>query len=415
MKVAAIFPVGASVGGAPDAIRQILKMESELDVYLLPGKQGASNTADPQLFVDQIRSSIFPPGINWIECEAVDPFNLYQTYNQVRDLVGQIAGRDYVRVYVGVTGGTNPMTVSLFQTAIAYLRMEVVPLYVQAHGEVWQANFVASEIRDRITAEEALATARSGQIRAAALLAQHLPLLGPWKFLRESLTALSQWDDFDYSQARQNLEHQARRCGEYASNDLLGPVAETVARIAPNARRMGEFTKQLRDTKNFDAHAISPGWAEEVKENGMLLVADALANAHRRIDEHRYTDSVLRSYRAAECATQMRLLRLGIHPSRPNACSSAYQRYCSHLPMDKNLAFRSGLEFLHSAGELDFSTVDKAFVALADMRNHTYLEHGYRRVSPDQSQRCFHWSLHICQALLGPTIEEKWHEFEMHL
>ncbi len=328
MKVAAIFPIGTSVGGAPDAIKQVLEKESGLDVYLLPGEQGAPNTPDPQLFAEQIRDSISHSGINWISCDAVEPFDLQKTYSQIRSQLDKVAKHAYERVYVGVTGGTNPMNVSLFQAAMAYLHTEVVPLYVQARGMHWQSNFVASEIRDRVTAEDALATARTGQIRVAARLAEGLPrTVERWKFLRASLDALSGWDDFDYARAAQPLEHQARKSSDYLNDEMFAPLAATVSRIAPMARRMSDFTDQLVEPKNFDAVATALGWADCVTENGALVVADALANAKRRMDEHRYTDSVLRSYRAAECATQMRLLKLGIHPSQPSACPSAYQQY----------------------------------------------------------------------------------------
>lgn len=395
MKAAAIFPVGTSTGGAPDAIRLILETESALDVYLLPGKPGDPGTADPKLSIQQIRNEISHPGVNWIICEAVEPFDVSETYGQIRERIARIADHDYERVYVGITGGSNPMIASLFQLAMTYLRAQVVPLYVQGQGAVWQRNFVASDIRDRVTAEEALRTARSGQIRVAARLGEPLPPVNPWKFLRDSLSALSYWDDFDYSQASQGLEHAARKSRDYSSDELLAPVADTVARIAANAARITDFTKQIRDVQNFDPVATAPEWAQRVDEVGILLVADALANANRRIVEGRYTDSVLRSYRAAECATQMRLLARGIHPARDE------------------LAFRAGLQRLESEGQFDSAPIEKSIRALADFRNHTYLEHGYRRVQKGQSEQCLTWALDICETLLGPAIRQKWRQFEM--
>ena len=411
MKVAAIFPIGTSVGGAPDAIRQILGKESGLDVYLLPGRQGASNTPDPESFAQQVRDSISDRVINWVLCEAIEPFDLGRTYSQIRTELERIAQRGYERVYVGVTGGTNPMNVSLFQAAMAYLHTEVVPLYVQAHGAEWQSNFVASEIRDRIIAEDALKSARSGQIRVAAVLAQRLPTIGQWAFLRHSLEALSHWDDFDYPQASQRLEHQSSRCGEYKLRQLLAPVANTVLRIAGNARQMSDFTKQLRDVQNFESVVTTPDWMQSVAEKGMLMVGDVLANAMRRFDEQRYTDSVLRSYRAAECATQTRLLKLGIHPSKPNACRAAFERYAGLT--DRPLAFDDGLKFLQAAERLDLTMIRDSVRALQQARNNTYLEHGYVRVQRDQAQRCLNWSVEICAALLGCSVRDSWREFEM--
>jgi hypothetical protein len=306
------------------------------------------------------------------------------------------------------------MSASLFQTAMAYLRSEIVPMYVQARGAVWQRNFVASDVRDRVIAEEALLSARSGQIRIAARLAERLPSNGPWKFLRASLAGLAYWDDFDYARARNELQQQARKCGEYVQHPLLASASDTVARLASNAGPMSSLTKEIRGQNNFGVTATSAGWTQRVSEAGKLLVADALANAQRRIVEGRFTDSVLRSYRAAECATQMRLLAIGIHPSRPDACQTAFQQY---FPADalggREIAFKEGLRLLESAGQISLAPIDKEVRDLGRTRNYTYLEHGYERVQSAQADRCFQESLAICQYLLGTEISQMWRRFEM--
>jgi hypothetical protein len=414
MRVGAIFPIGTSIGGCPDAITEILKEESSLEVHLLYGNRGAPDAADPMDVAEQIKESIRDQRVTWAGRQAVEPFDMSDTYTQVRAFVAGIAERDYDRVYVGITGATNPVVTSLFQTAMAYLSCHVIPVYVQARGAVRVQHFVASDVRDRVSAEDALATARSGQVRVAARLAERLPSDGQWKFLRSSLTALADWDDFDYSQAKQTLEHQARKSGEYARDPLLACLADTVARLAAEAGQMSAFAKQVRDQQDFDVTATNAGWAQRVSETGMLLVADALANAQRRIVEGRFTDSVLRSYRAAECATQMRLFAIGIHPSRPSACQTAYERYLpANAPGGGELAFRAGLQFLEAAGQLCLAPVEEHVRNLGNTRNHTYLEHGYDRVQPGQAERCFEWSLAICGHLLGPDISRIWQRFEM--
>ncbi|MBV8845016.1 MAG: hypothetical protein JO307_19595 [Bryobacterales bacterium] len=395
MRVAAIFPVGTSVGGCPDALSAILTTESAVDVYLVHGDRGAPDAVHPKDSVDQIRKSIDDPRINWAGCRELDPFDFLRTYEQIRAFIGEIAGKEYDRVYVGITGGTNPMSASLFQTAMAYLPTQVMPMYVKAKDGVWEKNFIASEIRDRATAEEVLATARSGQIRIAAGLAEHLPSnAAPWKFLRTSITALSQWDDFDYDQAGHALAHQACKSSEYAENSLLAPLAETVGRISKSAARISALVKEIRDEQNFESISHSQGWTQRVLESGALVVADALANANRRIIEHRFTDSVLRCYRAAECATQMRLLAIGIHPATDR------------------IDFNCGLQRLQLEDAFDLKPIEGAVRNLASTRNKTYLEHGYVRVQQNDAHRCFQWSLVICAALLN-TPNQRWRDFDM--
>jgi hypothetical protein len=414
MKVAAVFPIGTSDGGCPVAIAEILKREASVEVHLLYGKRVAPDAPDPKDIAEQIKESIRDQRVSWASCQPVEPFDLSEAYTQVRVLVAGIAGRNYDRVYVGITGATNPVVTSLFQTAMAYLSCQVLPIYVQARGTALVQHFLASDLRDRVTAEGALSTARSGQVRVAARLAERLPSEDQWKFLRSSLAALAQWDDFDYSQARQTLEHQARKAAVYAQRPLLAPVADTVSRLAPNASDMAAFAKQICDQQNFSAAATSEGWSDRVSRTGMLLVADALANAQRRIVEGRFTDSVLRSYRAAECATQMRLLAIGIHPSRPDACQTAYKRYrAADAPGGGEMAFKAGLQFLASARQIDFAPIEEDVIKLGSTRNHTYLEHGYERVQLGQAQRCFERSQSICQHLLGADIKQEWQSFEM--
>lgn len=140
------------------------------------------------------------------------------------------------------------------------------------------------------------------------------------------------------------------------------------------------------------------------------------SNARRRIREGRYTDSVLRAYRAAECATQMRLLALDIHPGRPDACQTAYARYPQLARTDQSaapgIAFKAGLTFLASIGMIDFSCIDAQALKLGSARNHTYLEHGYVRVQQEQAERCIEWAVFICEYLLG-DLSQVCQRFEM--
>jgi hypothetical protein len=414
MKVAALFSVGISDGGCPAAIGEILKLEESLDVHVLYGKRGAPDAADPKETAARIREGVCDQRVRWTSSQPVEPFDLSKAYDEVRAFVAGIAAQNYDRVYVAITGGTNPMVTSLFQTAMAYLSCEVLPIYVQARGTVSVQHFLASGVRDRVVAEDALATARSGQVRVAARLAERLQSEDDWKFLRSSLKALAQWDDFDYDQAKQPLEHQARKATARLSHPLLASVADTVTRLAGDAGKMLALAKDICNEQNFGDTAIESDWHARVSEVGPSLVADAFANARRRITEGRYTDAVLRAYRAAECATQMRLLAIGIHPSRPDACQAAYGGYPQLAALNGGgIAFKVGLKFLESAGQIDFSRIEDQVMKLGSARNHTYLEHGYVRIQQDQAQRCLELSRFICSYLLGHDISQLSQRFEM--
>jgi hypothetical protein len=130
MRVGAIFPIGTSIGGCPDGITEIMKEESSLDVHVLCGNRGAPDAANPMDVFEQIKESIRDSRVTWVACQPVEPFDMSETYAQVRSFVAGIAERNYDRVYVGITGATNPVVTSLFQTAMAYLSCPVIPIYV---------------------------------------------------------------------------------------------------------------------------------------------------------------------------------------------------------------------------------------------------------------------------------------------
>jgi hypothetical protein len=402
MKVAALFPVGQTEGGCLAAIREILSREESLNVYLLHGLLApGQKPPEPSEVAKSIAATDFGSRVVFRQIAPINTFDLSSAYPTARATVAHIDAEHYDRVYVGITGGANPLVASIFHSAMTYLGTEVVPVYAQAKGLETEKVFVAPDIRLAALAEQAIATARSGQIRVAAKLAERLPETGEWSFQRACLDALASWDDFDYAKARHTLRRQLRHCAAYRGHSLLSGLADTVSRLAAVADRMVKVTVAFRKIHGFARLASAPDWASRVRECGSLLVADALANAKRRFEEARYTDSVLRSYRAAECATQVRLYEIGIHPSKPAAFGEALARLAPTVDGDRNLAFRSGLDLLRNIGAVACESIAKSVQDLSQMRNNAYLEHGYVRIDQDQSKRCLRHAVTICQHLLG--------------
>jgi hypothetical protein len=289
MKVAAIFPVGTSDSGAPTAISEILKEESAIDVYLLFGKQGSADTPDPKDSVARIKQTVTGSRVTWAAEQEIEPHDFSETYSQIRAFISGLAEKRYDRVWVGITGGTNPMVTSLFQTAMAYLPCQVIPIYIQSKGVTLIRHFAASDVRDSVLAEDVLTTARSGQVRLAAKLAEKLPNEGRWKFLRSSLAGLAYWDDFDYLEAMEHLKMPARNAAAFSADKALAPLADTLTRIAADARQMADFTKDISAVDRFAGSVLKSGWEDKVYRYGILLVGDVLANAQRRIVEGRFT------------------------------------------------------------------------------------------------------------------------------
>ncbi|HEY7388792.1 MAG TPA: hypothetical protein VH640_09800 [Bryobacteraceae bacterium] len=380
MKVAALFPVGQTKGGCIAAIEQILTREEALNIYLLHGILApGQNPPDPSDVAKQISATDFGRPVSYRLIAPIDTFDLSSAYAAARATVRSMAAEQYDRVYVGITGGANPLVASVFHSAMTYLGTEVVPIYVQGKGLAIEGTFVAEDIRLDVLAEESISMARFGQMRVAAQIADRLPETGKWLFARACLAALAAWDDFDYGKARDTLRRQLRHCADYQADPLLSGLADTVARLATAADRMVNMTAEFRNIQAFEKLASAPEWPSKVRENGDLLVADAVANAKRRFDEGRYTDSVLRSYRAAECATQVRLYEIGIHPAMPAAFGAAFSRTGGFVDGDKPLSFRDGLKLLRHIGTVTCEGIAKSVQDLGQTRNNAYLEHGRSR------------------------------------
>jgi hypothetical protein len=416
MKVAALFPVGQTDGGCLAAIREILTREESLDIYLLHGVLAPGQSPpDPSDVAKMIAVTDFGCRVLCRLLAPINTFDLSSAYPTARETVQRIASEHYDRVYVGITGGANPLVASVFHSAMTYLSTEVVPIYAQGRGLETERTFVAPDIRLSVLAEEALDTARRGQLRVASQLASRLPATGEWSFVRDCLAALAAWDDFDYAKARNTLRRQSRHCAIYQSHWLLSGLADTVSRLATVADQVVDITIAFRNIQDFERLASAPEWPSKVRKCGGLLVSDAMANARRRLQEGRYTDSVLRSYRAAECATQVRLYEIGIHPARPAAFGKAFARTGGIVDGDRSLAFRSGLDFLQGIGAITCENITKNAQDLGQMRNNTYLEHGYVRIEQDQAERCLNHALAICQHLLGEETVANWPDLSMRL
>jgi hypothetical protein len=416
MNVAALFPVGTTEGGCIAAIREILTREESVNVYLLHGvlapDQGARDPAD---VAKQVTSMHFGDRVSFRLIAPINAFDLSSAYRTARATIHSIASEHYDRVYVGITGGANPLVASVFHSAMTYLGTEVVPIYAQARGLQTERIFVAPDIRLAVLVEEAIKIARSGQMRVAAQLATRLPETGEWSFARACLAALAAWDDFDYAKARDILRRKLRHCAAYQGHPLFSGLADTAVRLAAVADRMVKMTAEFRNAQSFQQLASASDWPSRVRECGGLLVADALANAKRRLDEGRYTDSVLRSYRAAECAMQVRLYEIGIHPAKPAAFGAAFARSGGAVDGNEPLAFRAGLELLKSMGAITWQSIEKNVQDLGQTRNSTYLEHGYVRMEQSQAERCLQHAVAICRRLLGEETVANYPDLTMRL
>lgn len=399
-RVAVVLSVGGTSGGAQFALQAVLEKEKlNPDVYLVYGEPFlGQQPPTPHDAVTALRNA-FPAII--VAEKSVNGTSFEDTYSRITAVLTAVVERNYDRVYLGITGGTNVMVGALFHAGLERLHGEVIPLYVQGKG-AQSLDFVTSvRTREAVTVDRVLKLARTTQLPIAAYLVKDLPATGRAGFVRDAITAFSAWDDFRYEVADQFTTLSARNA-DFADDPSLAAMCETIERYAKFAARLKEFESIVSDPERFYLESVKQNWKSEAVRASWLAI-DALANAGRRSREGRYTDAVLRAYRCVEIAVQNRLFRLGVHPScldwgKEPLASIANQ--WSDRP--NHIAFEQAVEVLEMLTQERFNKSDRD--KLQQIRNTSYLEHGYQRITEKKCAGALDIARQLCSQFLGPQV-----------
>ncbi len=400
--VAAIFSIGASLGGAPYALEKLLEDETALHVYLLYGEPAPTQKEDPASVCAALRNDPRFEKVSFKRTCSVRPFDPDLAYQDILQIVREVRDEGYQRVYLGITGGTKPMVAALFHLGMTELTCEVLPVYTQGVGAVPLRYFKAGATRQQIVLERVLQLARQCHLPLARVLVKELPATGPAGFVRKAIEAFADWDDFRYQEAAPKLT-ELHHAAQYQPKHLAeSGLARTLRRYASIAAKVSLLASDVASLDKLRQSAADSGWAGRVRKEGMWLPADALANAHRRHQEGRYSDAVIRAYRACEIAMHNRLFEFGIHPSGVDwdlpALSAIRADFQPEPP--RELTFERGVQLLELLQGSPFPSSHERR-DLQSTRNHCYLEHGYIRVSKSTSDKLLLKACRICAELLG--------------
>ena len=189
----------------------------------------------------------------------------------------------------------------------------------------------------------------------------------------------------------------------FIDDPSLGALSETVQRYSRIASTVSDVEAVFSDRERFRQKAAHAPWLSQIASRGSWLPIDALANAHRRSSEGRYSDAVMRAYRAVEIAVQCRLIGYGIHPSYPEWDKPPLAGlFPDWTEMPREISFENGVRVLEKLEARQFSAERKA---LQDARNHCYLEHGYRRIDKRQCESSLERGKALCSELLGSAVD----------
>ena len=395
-RVAAVFCVGRTTGACEFALDEILAREAgSVHVYLFYGEPAEGQVDSPVAAVARLHARPLGARVVFEVSRSTQAYSLDRAYSTALDFVREIQGRSYDRVYLGITGGTNPMIAALFHAGMIELHGDVIPIYVQSKpltqsgGEQQSIEFISSpRTRDTLLLERALGLARDSRLPLAA--------------------ALAAWDDFRYT-AADDLKSLSERVQDFADDPHLMRLNGTIHRYASFARHCLEMESCFSDPDRFDADSRKAGWKARVENCAVWLPVDALANAGRRLSEGRYADALVRAYRAVEISIQNRLFALGVHPSHLNwekvPLSSVREKFVGPGDPPREVAFERGLELLGVLTGEEFAKTKTDRVKLQSARNLCYLEHGYSRIDRRSCDASLARARILCEEILGPAAE----------
>ena len=419
-RFAAVVSLGTQTDSFEYGLRDLVRRQFlPLDLFVLYGSVGDPDKPDPQEILDHCKELDMSPDVRWKESQQCqNSWALEPTYRDAMELLKRLESahkvEPYEKVFACLTGGTKPMIVATTLVVQSRFPNLFWPLYVQGHEKHAASEIESVEIfegpgiRDDQTILRALDLACHDQFAAAATLTKMLPKSSCRSFLSNGLLALAAWDDFDYKTAHSRSKEAYKIYDNLSEDQRLKPLAKIVSRIQSQAGPMTALSRELADSKLFVEASSKSDWPKRIRTTGHDLVIDALANADRKLQKGRYTDAVLRGYRACECSVHMKLLVQGIHPSWPGVVPDKAKAL--NIKMDtggsvRSFDFNSALNVLRLRDSID-GTHPELVRNLQTPRNWSYLEHGYQRIGEEQAKKHFeNAKLFCCHVLAIKSAE----------
>ncbi len=413
MNTALVITIGNTADPILKAIQEIGTTEPGAAVYLVYGRP-FSGQAKPTPFdvAHEARRIADERGLPVRLFEVPDPEDINVALAVTRDVLAELAGAK--QVVVNFTGGTKVLSAAVVHAALtAPLPSELILDYTGGIMRDDKGRVIREAMRvkrsERTATEEALQqtlqSLRRAAYREASLLSRFLPDLGRAGFVKKVAEALALWDEFDYDAAVRGLQRLNEPAKALLDDGSIAPLPALVRRLLQVGGRLCAVGRPLQQ--------LQQGAGKQPVESAQLplLVADALENGARRLQEGRATDAVLRAYRAVEVATQVQLLKHGINPWRPdwslvpNDTQAHYLKLIQGTQLPRELALNAGLCLLEALGQSLGVESRKRLKDLQQCRNLSYLEHGYQRVDRSAGERLHGYAAELCTQLLGESVD----------
>ncbi len=383
----------ATVGNTKDPIELAIEKNSPNIVFLAYGRPTPSQTPSPLEIATELRDKLLQKGVEVHTNEISQPENLERCLMDFSEIVKKVNEySENSKIVVDITGGTKIMSAAALHTFLTSFVGEFQVEYIggskrDEHGRVMSDAMiekVTSSYKSRIL--EIVRAVENHEFHIAVKLSEKFPDTSEGRFLKNATLSLLLWDNFEYKRAFEIIKGEAYHLAKiYYENNRYGRIPETVIKLVKNAKKIIDNINILTKAQN--------GEKVSVKSKDFLpLLADMLANAERRFHTSSFAECVLRSYRSLEALFQIKLLELGVNPWKPDnleeiADLEIFLKENSLTQIPEKLSLNHCFILLKLKNP-DLGEIEKSLKFIQQVRNYSFLEHGYLSVSKEKAEKC---------------------------
>jgi len=322
--------------------------------------------------------SAFPPH-ELVEVREID--NIAACIEVMDGAVRSVEGRKRI----DYTSGTKSMTAA---AAIVAILHHIPPYIVEAERGGNYIGIAGTErvreqalfpVYDRTLYRKAVEDFNTYRFESAIRTIEETVVLPEKEQLLKIFRGYAAWDRFDHA-------------GAFA---ILGDLNDE--RISKNKGFLGSLLNM-----------------KDEKLKAAMLLADLLANAARRIEEHKYDDATARLYRAVELVAQIRLLEYGVDDISKNprvddlkTCLSPAQLEEYRGKAEDNGVLRLGVQekyaLLEDMGCAEAEGEYGAIRGFLTKRNVSILAHGLTPVGKEFVSEFYDHVLALAESACGPV------------
>ncbi len=400
----------ATVGNTKDPVEKAINENSPDVVFLAYGRPFPSQVPSPLDVVTELRNELVKRGVEVHTVEISEPEDLEKSMLKFYEIVRKVNEySENSKIVVDITGGTKIMSATALHSFLTSFFGEFQIEYIGGSERDEGGKVKKYAMRGKIVPSyksrllEIIRAVENYEFHIAAKLSEKFPDTSEGRFLKNATLSLLLWDNFEYERAFQKIRGEIYNLAKiYREENRYGRLPEIVIKLVKNAQRIINSVKTLTGAENGEKAKIN-------SEDALLLLAEILANAERRLHASNFAECVLRSYRAVEAAFQIKLLELGINPWKPQGIEKfvepeKFLKETSLSKMPDKFSLNHCFIFMKLV-KPEFEKIEEDLRYLQQIRNYSFLEHGYASVSREKAEKCLSRAKKMVSKIMKENIE----------